>query len=454
VSQTTQTTQPPLRRATRRSARRRTLRRVALVVAVLMVPVVWSYADAITGPGSDSVQARSVEWARGHHLGGLVDSVERYWYAHHQAKVGGAPSVAVALPRIAAVPATTNATPPATTNATPPATTNATPPATTNATPAATTADGPAAGAQPSPSTIGSTVPTVIDVPARDANAAVPLGPPAPLQTPASSAIAGEGAWSPIGASVDGVAGAYGTLIRPDDVHTSILDAVVWIDPRVLSLRHYPGTLIPGTPWDRPDHVEPDRQAQLVAAFEGGFRIQDSRGGMVLGGTVLTPMRVGAATLAIDANGVPNIGAWGTDIVDSPSLDSARQNLDLIVVDGAAVPNLLQDPNRHWGFTGPANKSAVWRSGAGITADGALVWVGGPGLTIQALADTLVRAGAIRGMQLDINHEWVELNTYATNADGTVSGTRVLPGMQHSDNRWLTEDTRDFIAAFHRPATP
>ncbi|MEO5899602.1 MAG: hypothetical protein ABIR68_05665, partial [Ilumatobacteraceae bacterium] len=122
----------------------------------------------------------------------------------------------------------------------------------------------------------------------------------------------------------------------------------------------------------------------------------------------------------------------------------------LIVDGGAVVARLVQDPNRAWGFTGPANKSAVWRSGAGITADGALVWIGGPGLTIQALADSLVRAGAIRGMQLDINHDWVELNTYTTAADGGVVGTRILPGMQHSGNRWLSEDTRDFVAVFER----
>jgi len=279
------------------------------------------------------------------------------------------------------------------------------------------------------------------------------LPPPARLRTPAAAPIADEGAWTAIGpvvAGTGGSTGAYGTLIRPDDVHTSVLDAVVWIDPHVLELRHYPGANLPGAPWDRPDHVESERQRQLVAAFEGGFRLADSHGGMLLGGSELAPMRVGAATLTIDAAGVPNIGAWGVDIDPSGTYDSARQNLDLIVDGGAAVPGLVQDPNRAWGFTGPANKSAVWRSGAGMTADGALVWVGGPGLTIEALADSLVRAGAIRGMQLDINHDWVELNTYTTAAVGSVVGTRILSGMQHSGNRWLTEDTRDFVAVFER----
>ncbi|MDQ1426130.1 MAG: hypothetical protein QOD72_3628, partial [Acidimicrobiaceae bacterium] len=273
---------------------------------------------------------------------------------------------------------------------------------------------------------------------------------PTPLVTPADAPVPNEGQWTPFGPTVGGVQGAYVTSIRPDAVHTSVLDAVVWIDPTVLSLRQYPGLKIPGGPWDRPAYVEPTRQASLVAAFEGGFRLADSHGGMILGHRTLQALTVGSATIAIDDNGMPNIGAWGTDITESATLDSARQNLAPIVVDGAPAPDLSTDPNRKWGFTGPANHSAVWRSGAGIRPDGSLVWVGGTGLTVQSLAETLVRAGAIRGMQLDINQEWVQMNTYSAGTDGRVHGRRLLAGMEHTDDRWLSEDTRDFIAVFAR----
>ena len=168
---------------------------------------------------------------------------------------------------------------------------------------------------------------------------------------------------------------------------------------------------------------------------------------MLLGGHLLQPMSNGAATFTISKNGVANIGSWGRDMGPSDALDSARQNLALIVDNGVAAPNLASDPNRLWGFTGPANKSAVWRSGAGVTASGALIWVGGPAMTISALADVLIRAGVVRGMQLEINQEWVQFNTYVT-ANGTTSGKRLLSGMQHTGNRWLTEDTRDFVAVF------
>ncbi|MEO8266084.1 MAG: hypothetical protein ABI706_11325 [Ilumatobacteraceae bacterium] len=367
-----------------RFGRRRTRRwigRITVGVTVVLLPPLYSYTSALTGPGSDSLQARTVEWARDNHLGPVVDRLENWYYSRHQAVVGGVPSVSV-LP----------------------------------------------------------TAPRV-DTPV--------VSGPAPLQTPAAVPIPGEGAWTPLGPLINGKADAFVTSIRPDNVHTSSIDEVVNFDPKFFSFRAYPGTKIP-QPWDRPDYVELNRRPSLVAAFSGGFRLRDSGGGMILGGAVIQPMTNGIATMSIDKNGVPNIGMWGRDIVDSSSLDSARQNLDPIVDNGIANPDLLTDSNRKWGFTGPKNKTAVWRSGAGITADGHLIWVGGPGLTIEALAQTLVRAGAIRGMQLEINQEWVQLNTYSTNSSGKTTGKRLMSGMQHNGNRWLTEDTRDFVAAFVR----
>jgi hypothetical protein len=249
---------------------------------------------------------------------------------------------------------------------------------------------------------------------------------------------------------VGGRPGAFATTIRPDAIHTSSVIGIVWFDPHAISFRQFPGTMVPGNPWDRPASVPANLQAHLLAAFSGGFRINSSHGGILLGGRQLKAMRSGAATFAIDSNGVPTVGAWGTDVSTAYRLDSARQNLDLIVQAGAPNPALATDPNKLWGFTGPANREFVWRSGAGVLANGALVWAGGPGLSVSSLADVFVRLGAVRAMQLDINQEWMQFNSYSTGADGQVHGRRLLYGMRGPDDRWLTTDTRDFVAAFTR----
>ena len=276
------------------------------------------------------------------------------------------------------------------------------------------------------------------------------LRPPPPVRSPAPSPFPGEGGWLPLGPMIHGAPGAYVTVVRPDAVHLSSVVAVAWFDPHVVAFRQFPGLWIPGAPWDRPPEVPAVDRGRLIATFSGGFRLGSSHGGMILGGNVQRATRDGAATFAIDARAVPTIGAWNQDLPASAPYDSVRQNLDLIVADGKPNPALATDPNRLWGFTGPANHEFVWRSGAGILANGALVWIGGPGLSISTLADLFVRVGAVRAMQLDINHEWVQFNTYKT-VNGAVHGTRVLKDMRGPDDRWLSQDTRDFFAVFARP---
>ena len=92
----------------------------------------------------------------------------------------------------------------------------------------------------------------------------------------------------------------------------------------------------------------------------------------------------------------------------------------------------------------------MWRSGLGVTADGALVYVGGPGLDIADLANILVRAGAVRAMELDINTDWVNYSTYQPSTPGgrppPANGTELLAGMTGTPGRYFQSWwARDFI---------
>ena len=95
----------------------------------------------------------------------------------------------------------------------------------------------------------------------------------------------------------------------------------------------------------------------------------------------------------------------------TPQVVSVRQDL-LPLVRRAPQPRGRQTAHwRSWGATCGATSCSPtvpgiehqWRSGLGITADGALVYVAGPALDPLQLADLLARAGAVRAMQLDIN---------------------------------------------------
>ena len=138
-----------------------------------------------------------------------------------------------------------------------------------------------------------------------------------------------------------------------------------------------------------------------MAAFNAGFLMNNANGGYYTGGKTILPLRRGAASFVIYRNGSANIAAWGRDASLTPGVVAVRQNLDLLVDQGKPVTGLNPNDTTQWGFT-LGNAVYVWRSGVGITADGALVYAGGPGLNITTLADILARAGAVRAMELDV----------------------------------------------------
>ena len=91
-----------------------------------------------------------------------------------------------------------------------------------------------------------------------------------------------------------------------------------------------------------------------------------------------------------------------------------------------------------------------------MTKDGALVYVGGPSLTITSLAGLLVDAGAVRAMELDINTDWVQYSTYRAPVGSPVTGANgvsLLSNMAGYPSRYFESWwIRDFFTMSVRPA--
>ena len=273
---------------------------------------------------------------------------------------------------------------------------------------------------------------------------------PAPIVPFASPAIPGEGEWSPVGRLVGGVPAVYETTLRPDAVHTSYVVGVAWMDTDLLKATLYSGSEIPGGgPFTHTAPIPPNAATSLVAAFNAGFLMSNADGGYYTDGRTVLPLRTGAASYVIYANGTSTVGVWGRDVTMTPQVVSVRQNLDLVVDGGQPVPGLNAADTTRWGYT-LGDQVYVWRSGLGVTANGALVYVGGPGLNITDLADLLARAGAVRAMELDINTDWVNFASYqpaTPNGPATpANGTDLLPTMVGTPARYFESYwSRDFI---------
>ena len=204
------------------------------------------------------------------------------------------------------------------------------------------------------------------------------LAPPSPIAPAATPPVAGEGQWHGAGRRIDGLPALYETFVRPDAVHTSVVTAVAWMDTKLLSATLYSGTTIPGGgPWHDTAPIPAMAARTLVAAFNAGFLMSNAGGGYYTQGETCHFLPNGAASFVIYSDGTATVGQWGRDVTMGPNVRSVRQNLDLVVDNGHPVQGLNANDTTRWGFT-LGNQVYVWRSGVGVTADGALVYVGGP----------------------------------------------------------------------------
>ena len=200
---------------------------------------------------------------------------------------------------------------------------------------------------------------------------------------------------------------------RADTTYTAKITTAVWIDPTLLRVRLVPGTRQPGGTWSEPPYIGAAAAVRAVAAFNGGFRVQDAHGGFYLRGRTTVPLRRGAASVLIDHDGRVNVGAWGTEVTKTPQVVAVLQNLVPMVDGGRVAPDATYHDATVWGDT-LGGATVVARSGIGVTSQGAVVYVAGPALTAKTLAESesLQRSGAVRAMTLDINPEWVTFNLY------------------------------------------
>ena len=399
------------RRKRVRKPKPRWLKITALVVALLLLLPLISFTKAMITTQNLSFAERGAEWMRDNNLGFVLNTVESWWLSNHQPKEGGEPDRAIDAIDVEEAGPTT---------------------------------------------TVKSVAPHL----PKPANVQVPEG-----VTP----VANEGVWLPVGPMVGGAQAMYTTQVRPDSVHTSILDGLTWMDPKLVKFELFPGTEEPGGKWAKPSQVPMDQRLTLVAAFNAGFRMQDARGGFYLDGQTKGTLRDGAASLVFYADGTATVGMWGRDVTLTPNVVGVRQNLDLIIdnaggppnpggvpaataAPGVLAPGLSDNADGAWGATF-GNKILAWRSAVGVTADGALVYGYGDGLGALSLAQLMLRAGCVRAMELDINTVWTTFNFYAATRflDPTsVEGTKLLPDSFKSANRYLSPDARDFVGVFSR----
>lgn len=284
---------------------------------------------------------------------------------------------------------------------------------------------------------------------AMSARSPMPLSPLPPVVMPA---LAGEGIWTTAGLPAAGrggvppVAKAY---LRPDGARPYALATILQVDLRVARLHIVSGVSEPGGSIGHGGSgaIPPgDTQGgRLLAVFNGGFKYADGAYGLMSGGRVYVPAVQGAATIAVTRSGNVIMGTWGLDRRLTPAnraLVAWRQNAGLLI-DHGHISAHSQD-GAAWGLT-ILNSTYTWRSGIGLTSHGTLLYVAGNSLSAATLAQTLLAAGAVTAMQLDINPFWVRCFTYGRGAQGEVVAWALNPAMAGIGMEYFYGFARDFF---------
>jgi hypothetical protein len=387
-------------RRTRRLFRRRSVRIISAVIGIFFVWVLFSVGQAAFKNNGQGVSANVAEWARDHYLGPVVTFGE--WVSYNPPPKGGKPAFSLAVPS--------------------------------------------GEGISQSQAPTGKAPATKAKAPAKPAF--VP-DIPATLKSLAGAPIAGEGQWRVV-EKVNGEPAILTTFLR-DATYTSEVNGIASIDQRLVTFSLRPGTEDPGPAnWGVPDYIPTGQRTGLLATFNGGFKLDSAGGGFYLNGIYHGSLEDGAASIVYYKNGTVKIGEWGRDFSMNSSIEGVRQNLKLLVDHGQVSADANSDVMSNWGAT-LGGGYYVWRSGIGITKDGRIIYVYGPALDAQDLGQLLQRAGAVEGMQMDINPSWMKFDYYQAKGDPSdPKPVPLLPTQEPSPDSYYTPSTRDFTAVYAR----
>jgi hypothetical protein len=268
-----------------------------------------------------------------------------------------------------------------------------------------------------------------------------------PAVTPLGTLV-GVGSWTPYITDPSGKVLAYRTFLQPDPTRSYALTAVVAFNLKQVQLHYQVGfgePYAPGVQKFSNGKIPANYLSAnvLLAAFNGGFKVEHGAFGSMQNGQTSVPPRNGFATVAIYQDGHVQIGEWGKDLGLSPDVVAFRQNGPLVIRDGL-VTHQVDTPN-YWGYT--VNASAItWRSGIAIDQPGnTFYYFAGSYLTIHSLADAMTAVHVWNAMQLDINNFWVNFETFTPTGDTLASEPLFPKDMNANTSRFLSPYVRDFF---------
>ncbi len=240
--------------------------------------------------------------------------------------------------------------------------------------------------------------------------------PPPPIATLWKQAEPGEGQWvaateallRPSRAMVTPATGPapayfYKTFTRPDPKRPYAKAWFIAMDMRQLTLGMQAGFEDPepltGPAGEGRLPDDPSILNRVVGTFNGAFKTEHGKYGMMVNKRVLLPPVPGAATVAVTTAHEVAFGSWPRSPTIPDDLLSFRQNLDPLVEDGQVNPT----GRVVWGWQLQGTSVMTERTAMCVTGAGHIYYVWAEETDAKILGEALRQAGCTYALHLDMN---------------------------------------------------
>ncbi len=291
--------------------------------------------------------------------------------------------------------------------------------------------------------------------------------PPPPIPSLWKEQKPGEGQWKPVdypwltplphtAAGSHPPAYFYRTFIRPDIKRPYSEVVIVAMDMRQLQLGMQAGFEDPkpltGPPGDGRLPRDPATQSRVVATFNGAFKTEHGKYGMMVDHRVLLPPIKGAATVVVTNAGNTGLGSWPQTENIPSNLVSFRQNLDPLVEDGKVNPT-----GRYiWGWQLAGTSVMTQRTALCVTPSGYLYYAWAKAIDGPTLGKALQQAGCSYGIHLDMNpaHSGFVFTDLRAHHERDYKLKKLDPGMVIPATKFVRWSPKDFFYMMVRDPVP
>lgn len=265
-------------------------------------------------------------------------------------------------------------------------------------------------------------------------------------------ASAEDGVWRPIALRNTDAHAVHQTLIHPDPSRRHAELFVFALDLSKLEVHAMPGSIEPKPERpvkgeSRPGVIPESDRPNLVAAFNGGFKAEHGRFGMMAGGKEILPPKATSCTVAARDGGSIAVGSWPALQVEAETFTWWRQTPPCMVESGTLHPGLANAKTKSWGAT-LEGETVIRRSALGLSKDGRTLFMGiSNSTTARALALGMQAAGSDTVAQLDVNFSFPRFLLYRTDEDtGALTAKGAVNGLLYGPDEFVGRpSTRDFF---------